>query len=606
MHKITDFRTSLFKFHSSEGFYYVDIGLEKADHVVAYIDFEDNDKDKLTDLVTYQITSTSIDFYRYNFNKKDGKFIKSPSFFKLDDTSLLITNVYVGPLVDDSEYGYIITALKDNQYTSYFINREGAQFGKYNFNPTFIGDVNGDRNIEIITYTDSRKIYYIKKTDSQYTITEGDFSNILLNASDINDAGYKYLSYKFAQLGAAMVDVDGDCRNDLLLTSIGEDGNAYLEIYRGRADSSSKQIKYALNENNSTINLGNPNKIGRFNIGNFNGDGFVDIIIPNKELNSNNKPTVKILFNKNVRSYKWSENYCSTHPQYNKEVPIVFDIDEAKEMELDLLDYKFAELKHTPSIVKVVDMKNDVYDGFGAVFQKKDSNEYTICSFINNYKANSNKIFSSYLQFNQKEVNYISFFDLDENGNMDLFVDTQINGTISVFNNIYPDTYFIKAKTLLNDRKYSAETGTNYRYIATDNDGNRNLHFAWQLSMNTDLDMNTPYSLMGIGRSNNYIENLVVISNSYDSATISKASDTYAISPIIPKTQLLITKKRTNEIEWKVDLIVSPTEKLLIMMIIIGAILILILVLIIILHIKETKEDKKQESGTEQFKSWFN
>jgi hypothetical protein len=82
-------------------------------------------------------------------------------------------------------------------------------------------------------------------------------------------------------------------------------------------------------------------------------------------------------------------------------------------------------------------------------------------------------------------------------------------------------------------------------------------------------------------------------------------SEENTFTPIIPKSQLLITKKLNDEgeVEWKVDLKVSPTENLLTLIIVIGVVLFVILVIIIILHIKEINEDKRQES--EKFTAWF-
>jgi hypothetical protein len=114
---------------------------------------------------------------------------------------------------------------------------------------------------------------------------------------------------------------------------------------------------------------------------------------------------------------------------------------------------------------------------------------------------------------------------------------------------------------------------------------------------------------VGIGRSNNYIENFSVISNSMkpmkSGDKCPDKSEENTFTPIIPKSQLLITKKLTadDKVEWTVDLIVSPTENLLTLIIVIGVVLFVILVIIIILHIKEINEDKRQES--EKFTAWF-
>lgn len=607
---IDSFRTSLFKWHRSEGYYYVKLGLDKSLHFAGYVTF-DSDNKKMTDLITYKVVSnSSVEFYINEFDEGKAVFKTQEEKLIYKTTELVnVTNVYVGPLVNEKNYGYIITVSKgESDYITIFLDSNGKQFESLKISPIFIGDINGDRNIEIIAYKDdSRKIYYIKKTGSNYNVEEHPFSSILIDeSSDINDAGNKYMEYKFAGLGAALIDVDADCRNDLILTSEDGDGNKFLEIYRGRVDPVSQTVKYVLNEQNGTINLGSE-KLGPFALGDFNDDGLVDLIFPVLSSESE-KPKVKILYNIYPLHYYWADQFCKKHPQH-KDVPPVFNsITHFVDFVLDLPNYTFAISPISPTIIRVADFKNKAHPGFGAIFRNKNNNTTKLVLFENRCTKTSEttNIFSEDLSEEIENINYFGFFDIDENGNIDVLVDCK-EGTKGIYNNYFPDTYFIKAKTLLFDQLYATEIGTNYRYIATDNDGDRRMDFAWQLAMTADLTLNPPYALVGIGRSNNYIENLEVITNSYDRCKDSKGEDTYSISPVIPKTQLLITKElKSNKIDWNVDLIVSPTEKLLIMMIVIGAILILILIVIIVLHIRETKEDKKQESGTEQFKSWFN
>ena len=159
---------------------------------------------------------------------------------------------------------------------------------------------------------------------------------------------------------------------------------------------------------------------------------------------------------------------------------------------------------------------------------------------------------------------------------------------------------------MLEEKKSSSlEVGVNYRYIVTDNNGDRRLQVSFQLAQTGNMALTLPYSLVGIGRSNNYIENYSVISNSMNPNNDCKGkTEENTFTPIIPKSQLLITKKlKDDKVEWTVDLIVSPTENILTLIIVIAVVLFVILVIIIILHIKEINEDKRQES--EKFTAWF-
>jgi integrin alpha FG-GAP repeat containing protein 1 len=136
----------------------------------------------------------------------------------------------------------------------------------------------------------------------------------------------------------------------------------------------------------------------------------------------------------------------------------------------------------------------------------------------------------------------ISFFDLDENGQLDIIVMTTCNSTYNVvgfYNNYIYDAFFLKSVTLAKKEIfYTNEIGTNYRYITTNLDGSRRLDVSYQVQQTGSQYLNLPYAYIGIGRSNNYIENFHVISNSFIIG-----EDNYKIfTPIIPNSQLIISK----------------------------------------------------------------
>ena len=138
---------------------------------------------------------------------------------------------------------------------------------------------------------------------------------------------------------------------------------------------------------------------------------------------------------------------------------------------------------------------------------------------------------------------YSSFFDLDENGQLDvIIVSKSADGyeMIGYYNNYIYDVFFLKSVTLLVKNFFvTNELGANYRYIATNLDGSRRMDVSFQGIQTSDLFLNLPYAFLGIGRSNNYIENFHVISNTHV-----QGQDNYKIfTPIIPNSQLIISKE---------------------------------------------------------------
>lgn len=186
---------------------------------------------------------------------------------------------------------------------------------------------------------------------------------------------------------------------------------------------------------------------------------------------------------------------------------------------------------------------------------------------------------------NYTDVEYVSFFDLDENGQLDVLMVRKVNKDYNItgfFNIEAYDNFFLKSLTTKSKNNFfSSEIGTNYRYYVTDLRGERKLRVATQRPQTSCLNLELPYSFMGIGPSYNYVEN-------YHVATTSSKNNTNSylkvFTPIIPNSQLLIYN---TEDHWELDLIVTPISKILLVVIVILLILAILLVVIIILHFME-------------------
>lgn len=188
------------------------------------------------------------------------------------------------------------------------------------------------------------------------------------------------------------------------------------------------------------------------------------------------------------------------------------------------------------------------------------------------------------------DVEYVSFFDLDENGQLDVLMVRKIDKDYNItgfFNVEAYDNFFLKSLTTKSRNNFfSSEIGTNYRYYVTDLNGDRKLRVAVQHPQTSCLNLDMPYSFMGIGPSYNYVENFHVSTSSSKNHT-----DSYlkVFTPIIPNSQLLIYNYNENTVvdNWELDLIVTPISKIILVVIVILIILAILLIVIIILHFME-------------------
>jgi len=101
--------------------------------------------------------------------------------------------------------------------------------------------------------------------------------------------------------------------------------------------------------------------------------------------------------------------------------------------------------------------------------------------------------------------------------------------------------------------------------------------------------MQMPYSYLGVGRSNNYVE-------SFNAATSIRGERAIRVwTPIIPNSQLIIFAQEKETVLWGLELFINPTSSLAIIVIACLICLIIIGVVIIILHIGEKQEDKRNK-----------
>jgi integrin alpha FG-GAP repeat containing protein 1 len=200
--------------------------------------------------------------------------------------------------------------------------------------------------------------------------------------------------------------------------------------------------------------------------------------------------------------------------------------------------------------VKIGDINSDSYPDLLVALRDTQTQISRTIIFLNIFKPDTLNIkLSRSFEMNSTYIlppnntYYSSFFDLDENGQLDVIIVSKTGDSYDImgyYNNYIYDVFFLKSVTLLVKNFFvTNELGANYRYIATNLDGSRRMDVSFQGIQTSDLFLNLPYAFLGIGRSNNYIENFHVISNTHV-----HGQDNYKIfTPIIPNSQLIISKE---------------------------------------------------------------
>ena len=617
--EIEDMRSSFLSV-KEQSFYYLGSGYIEDNHKI--IAFADINGDKLTDIITYKKEENTYTFYSFNYTKKSNdedekaKFIKSQALFSLTvSQNETIRNLYVGSLFKEkNSVCFLVSFNNINETLSHYIRCSDNL--ENNIKLTITSNIlimNKDLNniVKIVFYDKENQKRRICKLNSEQK-EQGfcdyeDFENIL-EKSCYNNNGHKYDNETISLKGGlAYVDIDGNCSPDIILThDVDNSDERIIEIYTSNREN---ENMYCLEE---VITLQNSSKLGALVITKVNDEKseeeapMLDILIPYIEENK-----IQILKNKKKVGYSWSNDYC------NK------DYKNVKENNNNLFE------KKDPETLSVTGYDNLTMDStFTTVIRVGDflgsSNPGILLK--QNIIGQNSSIISLFKRENNKFVYYDSikkneifekdddfemglFFDIDESGTLSLIIPTK-KGKNHFFFNYRKDVFFLKSK-LMNHKKnlYDANLGATFRYIVTNKKGDRHMDVSHQLSQTSDTNIPLPYCLIGLDDTNNYVEYFQTISGNYlgeneEIFANSDEKDWKTNSPIIPNTQMMISKYFNDEkkIEWNVDLIVQPMDKIWLFLIVVIIVLIIVLVIIIILHFKEVKEEQKE---TNKFKSWF-
>ena len=623
---IDDFKQSIWFWKSkSEGTYEINTGLDNYT-IIGYLN---NYDEKYTKLIVYNKTEEYYYFSLASYKKSKNYYIKGEekNIFSINQIDYEIHNVIGNVFNNDNKICYLVTLYKhdstgnsDNHFNflNYFFYPN--EDNKYEMSDTnikskvFVADIDGDKKLEIIYDTNLNR--QVMKIDSNYKNNNNikSFMEYTIQDSNYPNNNEEKLSLEGSN---AFIDINNDCRNDLIFTVDSENGPKLL-IYIGMYYKLNDQddtyvIKYGLNQKNE-INL--DKDFGPFALGDFNDDGRVDLIFP---LLIGNK--VSILLNQESRTNDWSDEFCPHH-KIKDQSNTLFNLSDSKYcINLTFPESDDKKIYYNPKItytsIRTADFMSSGSHGILVIMEDINNGEQSVRLYKidkDDDKLNlelETDLSKKFSNLNQN-LQYASFFDFGEDGILDVIVvgDDETRG---FYRNVDNSNYYVTAQLSVtdNDKKYNLiEVGAGYHYVVTNNNGKRRIDYSWQLAQTGDLNLNLNYAYMGLGRTNNYLENLEIVSVSSKKINNDTKSDSVKFTdkdlteykqytPIIPKSQLLVKKVGDD---WNIDLIVQPTEKIILMIVIIFIILLIILAIIIYLHIKEVKEDKNQ---AKEFSAWY-
>ncbi|KAL7833372.1 hypothetical protein AOLI_G00283320 [Acnodon oligacanthus] len=181
-----------------------------------------------------------------------------------------------------------------------------------------------------------------------------------------------------------------------------------------------------------------------------------------------------------------------------------------------------------------------------------------------------------------------TFFDIYEDGILDMIVLSRTEGetelTIHALkNNFEADAYFVKVIVLsgLCSNDCPAKVKTHIQ------------SFAGQLSQSAHLSLQLPYTVLGLGRSANFLDHLFVGIPRPPGVKDMRKQEWTAI---IPNSQLIVIPfPNSDPRSWSAKLYLTPSNIVLLTAIALIGVCVFILVIIGILHWQEKKADDREK-----------
>ena len=619
---------------TTSGFYTFKLGLANNCKPLYYVDLN---SDKLNDIIASCKTSNGdykISYYIYNEKTKIFEFSDKYNKNPLIISDYEIISFLANDLNKDGYLDYVMTLKKNKKYESriYLYNKDGGTyeliFKSNNDELTqnlFVADIGSIRILKIIYYdntTKMRKVFYFDELENKF-ITKN-FTEFLSKNTKVCDGNGKYANMPFEIPNSnAFVDIDGDCLNDIIISNYDNTNKKrLLEIWKGVFEDN--EVKYCLSMNNV---YEVDNSLGLFTIVDVDRNALPDIVFP--ILNSS-PPQILVAFNILSMSYVWTRDYCDDHPPINlskspnSKINKIFENFNIKTSNknnyiMNIHNNKnfmfYSDNTDFPLILRFIDVNQDSYPDFVTILYDKSTKKKNLFIFLSQEiekGENKDRRFfnqnSIYNLTSNYETNYdiivSSFFDFEDQRKMGLILYDSNGVSLGLYNNYIYDTYTLKSTLLFKkDCFFCIEYGSSQRFITTNINGDRRMDLSLQTpQINVPGILSLTYAYLGIGRSNNYIENFHIISgNAYKRSDNDK---TY--TPVIPNSQLVIYHDNianSNSTTWEVDLVVKPTKYLYELIIVIIIVVILMTFISIRLLLKEREEDYMENKET--FAPWF-
>ncbi|KAL4468178.1 hypothetical protein ABPG72_017159 [Tetrahymena utriculariae] len=597
-----DFKSSLFKFNSiPSGVYEIEIGDYFNNRILmAYGDYNG---DKYTDMITVTTPDNGNQQISVNlWSTSDGLF--SEYQLPVPKCKGVIKNIIPGDINYDGQLDMVVVTYQVNgQFCLDFFQQNncmmaGCLFESVDFSTTFgtfqmktqpiAGDFTGQHFFQLMMYDsqNSKREIFEFQPDQIVPVHFQD-----LYSSDDNCIDYP-IQFDFSMPHySAVVDFNGDCRADLVIQT--QQG---IEFWA--KDDNQKFCLVATQQMNRA-----GASIVSFTFSDVNFDGSIDMVALIQE---NGLYRIVIMYNKFRVS---ASNLCSKFKQYPYELissPSSYVQYQDETIDAFILGYLPPQIRMgdinwdgNPDIIITTNASNGGSYGQPIILSNSDCNDSDCANLsVSNKRQFLPSTSSNYNSLYKTQAVNIAFFDINEDGKLDFMVNTYENGIYSIrcfFNYIQNDAFFLKALGLngqctTSSCQSSVYYGASYQCKVTTLDTQYKTASGVQLIQSANGALQLPFVILGLSRTNNYIENFTVGLPQPDADNSSRYW-----TPIIPNSQLIIFPYTLDPSKWEISIFVQPNDALIIVIIVTVVILAILGSIIIYYRRLEINQDTQNQ-----------
>ncbi|CAJ0582260.1 unnamed protein product, partial [Mesorhabditis spiculigera] len=585
--------------------------------------FGDIDGDRYTDILTFVANETSAELIWLNQEQNGQLSNESSQVITLEGNAAdWMSNkpiCTVGDFDGDSildllvsrktAAGYEIVALYllhwevGRRYKYEKLNLCSFGTTKFQEEPNFF-DFNGDGLADIIGIDDKQSVY-----------CQLGYERPISNPTACTEDGSKACTHNFIDwkpktqaegIPWMFVDLDSDLSAEIIIPVRQAEERLGLEVWRRATKVPGKENSaWVLSPKFIPDIPSDHNYFGAPLIADFDGDSRIEIVVPVCKDERCDKVTA-LLFSEALCTEASSD--CRTSSW--------------ESMSIDLFDVKIIRSPESYVLFRVGDFD---LDGFPDLVGTFTTGNETMPKILNNEECadcglNLTRKFS--LKKNApsfilpKEVSLgksllSSFFDLKEDGNLDILVEYEF-GDQKKFSFIPSkdkgDTTFLKVQTYTNvcgpvpcrpDAKGNevgsgiSWPGACVRFEMTDSWTNgKKEGVSCQLSTSTHRSLGSPYTLFGLGRSPNFVDKIVV-----GAPRQVGRGQSGTFTQLVPNSRIFVIPPKEPDGTWAHRLFVTPSQLIIQSLIVLASVCLLLLLVAIFLHIRERKEDKVERQA---------